>query len=96
MNVLSSLTRRTLPLVAAALIFSLAAPTLIAQNPSPTWAQDDALRIAKEVQKRLGSHHQLRGFRLDHLRFPWQNRGSERLRLSSDSQEQRSQRSQGH
>lgn len=28
---------------------------MIAQNPSPTWGQDDALSIAKEVQKRLGS-----------------------------------------
>jgi hyperosmotically inducible protein len=55
MKVLSALTRRTLPVVVAALIFSLAAPALIAQNPSPTWSQDDALRIAKEVQKRLAS-----------------------------------------
>ncbi len=55
MNVLSALTRRTLPVIAAALIFSLAAPAVIAQNPAPTWAQDDTLRIAKEVQKRLGS-----------------------------------------
>ena len=53
MNVLSPVTRRALPLIAAALIFSLAAPALIAQNPSPTWSQDDTLRIAKEVQKRL-------------------------------------------
>jgi hyperosmotically inducible periplasmic protein len=53
MKVLSSLTRRTLPVVVAALIFSLAVPALIAQSPSPTWSQDDALRIAKEVQKRL-------------------------------------------
>jgi hyperosmotically inducible protein len=53
MNVLSPVTRRVLPLIAAALIFSLAAPAIIAQNPSPTWAQDDTLRIAKEVQKRL-------------------------------------------
>jgi hyperosmotically inducible periplasmic protein len=55
MNVLSPITRRVLPVIAAALIFSLAAPAIIAQNPSPTWAQDDTLRIAKEVQKRLGS-----------------------------------------
>jgi hyperosmotically inducible protein len=55
MNVLSPLTRRTLPVIAAALIFSLAAPAVIAQNPSPTWSQDDTLRIAKEVQKRLAS-----------------------------------------
>ena len=55
MKVLSSLTRRTLPIVVVALTFSLAAPALVAQNPSPTWSQDDTLRIAKEVQKRLGS-----------------------------------------
>ena len=33
----------------------LCCPAIIAQNPSPTWAQEDTLRIAKEVQKRLGS-----------------------------------------
>jgi osmotically-inducible protein OsmY len=55
MNVLSPVTRRALPLVAAALIFGVTAPAVIAQNPSPTWAQDDTLRIAKEVQKRLAS-----------------------------------------
>jgi hyperosmotically inducible protein len=54
MNLLSPLTRRTLP-VLVALVFSLAAPNVVAQNPSPTWSQDDTLRIAKEVQKRLGS-----------------------------------------
>ena len=53
MNVLSALSRRTLPVIAAALIFSLNAPAIIAQGPSPTWSQDDTLRIAKEVQKRL-------------------------------------------
>ena len=53
MKVLSSLTRRTWPIVVAALIFSLGVPALAAQNPSPTWSQDDTLRIAKEVQKRL-------------------------------------------
>jgi hyperosmotically inducible protein len=55
MKVLSSLTRRTWPIVVAALIFSLGVPALVAQNPSPTWSQDDTLRIAKEVQKRLAS-----------------------------------------
>ncbi len=54
MNVLS-LSRRTFPVIAAALILGLAAPAIIAQNPSPTWSQDDTLRIAKEVQKKLGS-----------------------------------------
>jgi hyperosmotically inducible protein len=54
MNVLSSLTRRTLPLLAAVLVFSLVVPTAIAQSPSPTWSQEDGLRIVKEVQKRLG------------------------------------------
>jgi hyperosmotically inducible periplasmic protein len=53
MNVLSPVTRRILQVITAALILSLAAPTVMAQNPSPTWAQDDTLRIAKEVQKRL-------------------------------------------
>jgi hyperosmotically inducible periplasmic protein len=53
MNVLSSVTRRTLPVIAVALIFSLGAPAVIAQKPSPTWSQDDTMRIAKEVQKRL-------------------------------------------
>jgi hyperosmotically inducible periplasmic protein len=57
MKVLSALTRRTLPVVVVALTltFSLASPALVAQTPSPTWSQDDTLRIAKEVQKRLGS-----------------------------------------
>jgi hyperosmotically inducible periplasmic protein len=55
MSVLSPLIRRTLPVLAVALIFGLAAPTVRAQNPSPTWSQDDTLRIAKEVQKKLGS-----------------------------------------
>jgi osmotically-inducible protein OsmY len=55
MKLLSPRTRRTLPAIAAALIFSLAIPAVVAQNPSSTWAQDDTLRIAKEVQKRLRS-----------------------------------------
>jgi hyperosmotically inducible periplasmic protein len=53
MKALSPLTRRTLSVLAAALIFSLAAPAVIAQTPSSTWSQEDTLRIAKEVQKRL-------------------------------------------
>ena len=55
MNTLTHLTRRTLPLLAAALIFSVTAPAVIAQTaPAPTWSQEDTLRIAKEVQKKLG------------------------------------------
>jgi osmotically-inducible protein OsmY len=54
MNPLSCLTRRTLPLVAAALIFSSTAPYVIAQPaPGPTWSQEDTLRIVQEVQKKL-------------------------------------------
>jgi hyperosmotically inducible periplasmic protein len=55
MNILNPLTRRTFLLVVVALIFSLAAPVVLAQNPSPTWSQDDTLRIAKDVQQKLGS-----------------------------------------
>jgi hyperosmotically inducible periplasmic protein len=53
---LPRLTRRTSPLLAATLIFSLAAPAVVAQEatPGPTWSQEDTLRIAKEVQKKLG------------------------------------------
>ena len=53
---LSRLTRGSLPAVAAALIFSLAASATIAQNAaqSPTWSQEDGMRVAQEVQKRLG------------------------------------------
>jgi hyperosmotically inducible periplasmic protein len=54
MNILNPATRRTFPALVAALVFSLAAPTVLAQDPSPTWSQDDTLRIAKEVQKKLG------------------------------------------
>jgi hyperosmotically inducible protein len=55
MHPLSRQTRRTLPLLAAALLFSLTAPAAIAQPaPAPTWSQEDTLRITKEVQKKLG------------------------------------------
>ena len=55
MHLLQGLTRRTLPVLAAAVIFSLAAPAVTAQEPAPgpTWSQEDTLRIAKEVQKKL-------------------------------------------
>jgi hyperosmotically inducible periplasmic protein len=56
---LSRLTRRTAPTLAVALIvslaFSLATPAVTAQTPGPTWSQEDTVRIAKEVQKKLGS-----------------------------------------
>jgi osmotically-inducible protein OsmY len=55
MKVLPAVTRRILPAVIAALTLSLAVPALVAQSPSPTWSQDDTLRIAKEVQKKLAS-----------------------------------------
>ena len=55
MHLLQGLTRRTLPIFAAVLIVSLAAPAVTAQEPAPgpTWSQEDTLRIAKEVQKKL-------------------------------------------
>jgi hyperosmotically inducible periplasmic protein len=50
-------TRLILSTFAAVLIFTFSAGTVIAQNaapaPTPTWSQDDALRIVQEVQKRL-------------------------------------------
>jgi hyperosmotically inducible periplasmic protein len=50
-------TDRSLPVLAAALIFSLSAPAIRAQEqtPGPTWSQEDTLRIAKEVQKKLAN-----------------------------------------
>ncbi|HEX4578082.1 MAG TPA: BON domain-containing protein [Edaphobacter sp.] len=55
MDPLSRPAQRSLPLLAAVLIFSLSAPAIIAQNPTPgpTWSQEDGMRIAQEVQKRL-------------------------------------------
>jgi hyperosmotically inducible protein len=57
MNTLLPRPRRTLALLAAALIFSISSPAVIAQTapaPASTWSQEDMLRIAKEVQKKLG------------------------------------------
>lgn len=59
MTVLPRFTRRTLPILAAAFFVStLATGILAAQNAAPAagsaWSQEDALRIAKEVQKKLG------------------------------------------
>ena len=48
-------TRRALSVLAAALIVSLAAPAAMAQNPAPTWSQEDGMRIVQQVQKKLGS-----------------------------------------
>jgi len=48
------LSRCALPVLAAALTLSLAAPSVIAQTPAATWSQEDTLRIVKDVQKRLG------------------------------------------
>jgi osmotically-inducible protein OsmY len=53
MSLLPRLTRRSLPILAAALIVSLAAPAAIAQTPGPTWSQEDTIRISQEVQKKL-------------------------------------------
>jgi hyperosmotically inducible protein len=55
MNALPRLTRNFLPIFAATLVFTLPVGSLIAQNPAPapTWSDQDGLRIAQEVQKRL-------------------------------------------
>jgi len=59
MTPLLRLTRRTLPVLAASLILSLVAPSVIAQNPAPATApgpamsQEDLRRIATEAQKKL-------------------------------------------
>jgi osmotically-inducible protein OsmY len=54
---MTRLTRRVIPALAASLIFTLSAPSLIAQEPAanPTWSQEDTLRIVKEVQKKLAN-----------------------------------------
>jgi len=54
---MSRLSRRTLPTFAALLVFTLSAPAIIAQDPTPgpTWSQEDTLRIVKDVQKKLGN-----------------------------------------
>lgn len=51
------MSRRTLPTFAALLVFTLSAPAIIAQDPTPgpTWSQEDTLRIVKDVQKKLGN-----------------------------------------
>jgi hyperosmotically inducible protein len=54
MNALPRLTRSILPKLAAALVLTLSVGTLVAQNPAPTWSDQDGLRVAQEVQKRLG------------------------------------------
>jgi osmotically-inducible protein OsmY len=51
---LARLTRRTLAALSAALILSLSAPSLIAQDAAPTWSQEDGMRIVGQVQKKLG------------------------------------------
>jgi hyperosmotically inducible periplasmic protein len=55
MSLLPRLTRQILPVVAAAVVFSLAAPSIVAQTPGPTWSQQDGMRIVQEVQKKLGN-----------------------------------------
>ncbi|MBB5339938.1 BON domain-containing protein [Tunturiibacter gelidoferens] len=49
------LTRRVFPALAASLVFTLSAPTVIAQEPTPgpTWSQEDTVRIVQQVQKKL-------------------------------------------
>jgi osmotically-inducible protein OsmY len=53
MSFLPRLTRRTLPALAGGLILTLSAPSVVAQNPTPTWSQEDGMRIVQQVQKKL-------------------------------------------
>lgn len=55
MSLLPRLTRRTLPVLAAGLILSLSAPSVVAQTPAPTWSQEDGMKIVAQVQKKLRS-----------------------------------------
>ncbi|NYF91017.1 BON domain-containing protein [Tunturiibacter empetritectus] len=52
---MTRLTRRVFPALAASLVFTLSAPSIIAQEPTPgpTWSQEDTLRIVQQVQKKL-------------------------------------------
>jgi hyperosmotically inducible periplasmic protein len=52
---MTRLTRRVFPALAASLVFTLSAPSVIAQEPTPgpTWSQEDTLRIVQQVQKKL-------------------------------------------
>ena len=54
MTALSRLTGRSLRKICALLVFTLSTGTLIAQNPVPTWSQEDGTRIFQQVQKKLG------------------------------------------
>ena len=84
MSPLLGLTRRTLPVLAFALIFGLVAPSAIAQNPAPTpvpgpaippgpaMSQEDIQRIARDVQKKLLSLPNLGVF--DWLTFGFQGK----------------------
>jgi hyperosmotically inducible protein len=51
------LSRSVIPALAASLVFTLSAPSLIAQapTPGPTWSQEDTVRIVQEVQKKLAN-----------------------------------------
>jgi hyperosmotically inducible protein len=54
---MTRLTRRVFPALAASLVFTLSAPCVIAQEPTPgpTWSQEDTLRIVQQVQKKLAN-----------------------------------------
>jgi hyperosmotically inducible protein len=52
---MSRLTRCTVPVLAAALVFGLAAPAVTAQTPAPTWSQEEGTKIVTEVQKKLAN-----------------------------------------
>ncbi len=90
------LNRNTLAKVAAVLVFTLSAGTLVAQNPTPAPHLVSGGRRPHRPgsAKEAGRTRQLQRLRLDHLRLPRQDPRPQGLRLASHPQERCRQRSQ--
>ena len=76
MTVPPRFTRRLVPVLAVVLSCTLSSGIVAAQNPAPAtgtgWSQPDTIRIAKEVQKRLGNLNNYSVF--DWITFGLQNK----------------------
>ncbi len=76
MTVPPRFTRRLVPVLAVVLSCTLSSGIVAAQNPAPAtgtgWSQPDTIRIAKEVQKRLGNLNNYAVF--DWITFGLQNK----------------------